>query len=507
MKRLTPSNWSITLRLTIILLVASLIPMIVTATFNLVGSVNSLRKTEYNNLQLVADSTANRLDQLMSDVHSVVKLVAGDKATVAFLAAPPDERAALQTQTEVALDNVLYSNNDYQYVYLIDVDGTVPISRQVEGAPSIEGLSVDHRDYFQQGMAGESYIDILVGKTSGEMGLYFSTGVENEEGDIIGVAAIKILGTAVWDIVNIEVSETGYAFLIDQDGIIVSHKDPNLLYHSVDELPEEVAKRAGQRFQLPGCKDPDDLSDCTVPNLDIEALGEIVRADAPSQTYYTEVQAGTPRIVGYAPMEHLNLEWVVAVNKSEAEFTAPLRALALQSGLSVVIVGLVVTGLAMVLARGIARPVRELTGAAEAIETDVTHFDPAPLEETAELESDIGRLARVFIRMAQEVKAREEHLKQQVMELRIEIDEVKKEKAVSQIVESDTFQELKAKAQEARQRRAKISKQDTEPSTTTEADSDPFADLQNRAEAMRRRRTDSEDHADTEDTADGEDET
>jgi nitrate/nitrite-specific signal transduction histidine kinase len=59
---------------------------------------------------------------------------------------------------------------------------------------------------------------------------------------------------------------------------------------------------------------------------------------------------------------------------------------------------------------------------------------------------ELGQLARVFQRMAQEIAAREEQLKQQIQVLRIEIDEVKKSRQVAEITETDYFQDLQEKA-------------------------------------------------------------
>jgi hypothetical protein len=54
--------------------------------------------------------------------------------------------------------------------------------------------------------------------------------------------------------------------------------------------------------------------------------------------------------------------------------------------------------------------------------------------------------------MAREVYAREQSLKQQVQELRIQIDEGKKAREVAEITESDYFRSLKRRAQHLRGR-------------------------------------------------------
>jgi hypothetical protein len=54
--------------------------------------------------------------------------------------------------------------------------------------------------------------------------------------------------------------------------------------------------------------------------------------------------------------------------------------------------------------------------------------------------------------MAREVQAREQQLKQQVRELRIEVDAAKRARQVAEIVETEYFQELQQKARTLRQK-------------------------------------------------------
>jgi hypothetical protein len=56
--------------------------------------------------------------------------------------------------------------------------------------------------------------------------------------------------------------------------------------------------------------------------------------------------------------------------------------------------------------------------------------------------------------MVREVYAREENLKRQVAELRIEIDEAKKAQQVAEITDTDYFQRLQEKALGIRKRSA-----------------------------------------------------
>jgi DNA repair ATPase RecN len=77
-------------------------------------------------------------------------------------------------------------------------------------------------------------------------------------------------------------------------------------------------------------------------------------------------------------------------------------------------------------------------------------FDQSLLTAVATRGDALGQLARVFQRMAGEVYAREERLRQQVQELRIQIDESKKAREVAEITETDYFRTLQEKARQLR---------------------------------------------------------
>jgi HAMP domain-containing protein len=98
------------------------------------------------------------------------------------------------------------------------------------------------------------------------------------------------------------------------------------------------------------------------------------------------------------------------------------------------------------------RQVHCVTSAAAAVEEE--KFQLSTLDgmlDAVGLRSDgLGQLARVFKRMITQVKQREELLKRQVEELKIEIDQTKRAQQVSQITQTDYFQELKQKAKKLR---------------------------------------------------------
>src|SRR5262249_25618912 len=90
------------------------------------------------------------------------------------------------------------------------------------------------------------------------------------------------------------------------------------------------------------------------------------------------------------------------------------------------------------------RDVPVVTEAAAAVQQE--RFDPESLAGVARREDALGQLVRVFQHMAREVYAREQRLKQQVQELRVQIDEARKARQGGEITGSDDFQALQQEA-------------------------------------------------------------
>lgn len=99
------------------------------------------------------------------------------------------------------------------------------------------------------------------------------------------------------------------------------------------------------------------------------------------------------------------------------------------------------------------KAVASLTNAAAAIEQG--QFDRASLAGVSARDDELGRLARVFDRMAAEVASREKQLRQEVERLKVEIDEARKKEQVAEITETSYFQDLQQKAANLRRRMRK----------------------------------------------------
>jgi methyl-accepting chemotaxis protein len=132
------------------------------------------------------------------------------------------------------------------------------------------------------------------------------------------------------------------------------------------------------------------------------------------------------------------------------------RSLLLLGG---IFVGISVVILALInfwLKPTVIHPVEKIAGVAELItqgSLDAPACANQDLGDVAQRADELGQLARVFQNMCREVYAREARLRQEVHELRIQIDQAKQQQQVSEITESDYFQDLQARAKDIRRRR------------------------------------------------------
>jgi CheY-like chemotaxis protein len=90
------------------------------------------------------------------------------------------------------------------------------------------------------------------------------------------------------------------------------------------------------------------------------------------------------------------------------------------------------------------RQVDRVMAAAHAVEAG--SYDASALDDVAGRDDALGRLARVFQQMAREVAAREDGLRRELRELRIELDRPALDRQIGAITDSDYFRRLNERA-------------------------------------------------------------
>jgi hypothetical protein len=113
--------------------------------------------------------------------------------------------------------------------------------------------------------------------------------------------------------------------------------------------------------------------------------------------------------------------------------------------------------IALILRRAIVYPIKVLLAAEKILGQD--NFDDhsmslhQSLSKVSGAQDEIGQLVRVFMEIVEVIRLRDQTLKLQVLELEIEVDETKRACQVSEIVETEYFQQLKKKAGDLKSKR------------------------------------------------------
>lgn len=304
----------------------------------------------------------------------------------------------------------------------------------------------------------------------------FATPLRDKTGQLSGVVVLSLDHRHVMEIVNHVQSSFGrvpypdyasgnYAYLFDYEGWLIAHPDLSTL-RGLD----------GNGMLMPTqMKETVDLDlPFNMLNSDLKQQAiEIATAVLNGQTGVSRslTRQGTPKVDIYVPIHFAHgvyrekgifggvvlSEAVTNVEQAgriSGEIIAKAVDQILQDMVWIVIVGLVfLIGAAILLSRNINHPISELTEAARIMEKgelDVERLDSL-LERR--VEDEVTDLTRVFKQMAQAVQMRERRLREEVLALRIQIDEAKKREEVERITQSEAFKNLQEKAAEMRARR------------------------------------------------------
>ncbi len=400
---------SLTRKLTLVLLVAALLPMLGSAWYTLQGGVDRVAAQEQQNLRLLAVTTAERLDQLFENVRRVAHMLAADQEVVAFLESEGERRERFLATTQRSLATITEVAPLFESVYLMDRAGVFVATTN----PKVQGQQFAFRPYFQHAIAGELYVsDLLFGSTSGAAGLYFSGPVRGTDGAIVGVAVLKLKAEAVTAILDrIGVERVATPMLVDHHGVILHHPTPELRYRSLVSLSAEDERTEREDKGLPVAR---------IAPLGLDRLWQALRSGEAGAVRFN-APGGDGQVAGFARLA--TLPWTVVMGEAEARFAEPLNALFRHTLVGVSLVGLLMLAVSAGAGRALVQPIRRLAGAADRIErgeirADNGPFDPGQLAlaTVTRRHDELGDLARVFESMAGEVFRRQEELEGLVRE-------------------------------------------------------------------------------------------
>jgi len=376
------TNAPIAWRITVGLLVASILPLLIVTYWGSKRSTETVRAMSYKNLRLVAKMTAARLDQFVSDTRIIATTLARAPMIMEYCRGFEGDVHELESLLAVIKEN----DPGVLDIYLTDLRGHVRIASD----PDAVGMDVSFRNYWQRARAGDLHIStILVGKRTGKAGMYFAAPVREPDGFELGVVFVKLDAAIVRNLVGrVAIGDEGRAVLLDDDSIILaSGRAEALLYSSTRPIsPERLAEIDPQRR----------WGRETIPMAAI-GNGSLVAQEG-DQANYRGYLDGREYVAGTAPLE--TMPWNILAYEPVDDFEQPLRTLLYQQEVTIVLVILFAALFAFTHSRSIVRPVRELSDAAEQIAAG--HLET---RVTARSNDELGKLADAFNSMIPKLEA------------------------------------------------------------------------------------------------------
>jgi class 3 adenylate cyclase len=385
--RLHPRAWPIAIKLGVAFVLTAVLPMIVVGYINLRASLDLVEAAEWRDLRQLTETAASRIDQFATDARHVLAYFAWSDEVIRIVDRPD---VAVRNQVFDKMKRLLAANADIELLMVMDGKGDVVSASR----PEYLGRNLAFRDYFRESIAGRDFLSHLeIGSISGKPGLYLAAPVRTPNGLIGGVAVMKMRGQTITEIVDAFRNDVRTAYLVDGDGVIVHHPDPQVIHRSLEPLSPAVLKeiREEKRF-----------GDAEVKSLDLNGLAQAMRkARGSGHAIYVWTPDGNDRIAAFAPLQEQN--WHVVISEDREEFAKPLWGLYYDALTSTLVVGAVFSLFGILFAQVFLRPIRRLSRSAEAVRAG--DYDAARVACGGGDELD--KLTDTFNAMVEGIKARE----------------------------------------------------------------------------------------------------
>lgn len=363
-----------------------------------------------------ARSAANNVDAYLLSRLDTVATTATYIDIRGYLLLPAEERKG--TPTEYQVQNLLYTlanrDTDALSYALLDINGL----NIVDSNTSAIGSEESDQEYFNFPLNSQktfvSSIQYLE-ENSNEGVFFFSSPVQNDMGNIIGVFRAKYRASALQELLVSEeniAGEDAFSVLFDSNHIVLAHaRDENLIGKiAYAPSPQDIANLR-KRNLIPASLETNEAS------LNIKAIEEGLNKFAKTPFFSSsETPIGVPVTGAVAQLK--NIPWLIISAQPQAVFLAPVQTQARRSVLSALILTVLAAFSGVGLTTLLVRPISNLQDIAKS-------FSEGNLDVVAKIETEdeIGSLARTFNNLSTRLRDTFEALEDRVEERTRELEQ------------------------------------------------------------------------------------
>jgi methyl-accepting chemotaxis protein len=300
----------------------------------------SLEEYSKNLVQKTSQDIAELVQQtLKQESRMAVEIASGNTAvdTATMVAKEGKEKAADQIENlqRKLITVQKHVGENYETVVAMDLNGVV-YADSLGG--KLKGLDAGDREYFKQAKQGKCSIGtVSKSKATGNPVTQLAAPIMTDKNEVVGAIVIILkIDYLIDTVVKVKVGQTGYSFMVDQNGLIIAHPDRDQI------LKLDVRSIQG-----------------------MENLLKAVQAGETGVIDYTF--KGTRKTSGYAPVKITG--WSVVATLPYDEIIATIRTMQKQVVTVALILLVLISGVVFILGRRISKPITTaVAGLTDAVE-------------------------------------------------------------------------------------------------------------------------------------------
>lgn len=218
--------------------ITSLFGVMLLVTVTLLGVFTAL--SQRNLIRSHLESSTTEYTELISEKINTFLQTESDILT-AIASLPEMSSGTNEEITNIlALINKQYS--DFALIYIADINGL-----QYVRSDAGEMADLSDRAYIQSVISDKKTIisDVLISKTTGKPAVVIATPVYNADGDFVAILGGTLDLSAIETIrSSLTVGDSGYAFITDANGIVLSHPNTTLVDEQTDVTYLAIVEKA-----------------------------------------------------------------------------------------------------------------------------------------------------------------------------------------------------------------------------------------------------------------------
>ena len=402
----------------------------------------ALEESANQALFTVAAQAANSLDQFIQTSLTTVGTEAHLPAIVEYMAMSPEQQFdSMEEMAMVDLLSVLSTKSAYISSYaLLDAQGLVVYDTQAENIGRDESAESWFTFFDYEALGIEADVpditrtlhgvrlrdhdifvsEIELSEVNQTASIYFSSPVHNRDGAYFGLLRARFDAIILQELLvdkNNQAGEGSFGVLFDEYNIHLAHGiEPDVSLVPIVELPSDVTDEliAGRR-----------LPDLPKEQLFTMQLDELQDHLVSGDRFFEAADVVTGNSVTQAAVVKMETQpWKVTFFQPQELFLTPIRAQTQQTLLLATAISLLVAIIGLIIAQWFARPLKQLTRAAEMVSAGNLDVQ-APVNSNDEF----GTLARAFNLMTAQLRSHVALLEQRVADRTQELAQTNRELA------------------------------------------------------------------------------